>query len=519
MPELKQSYAVSAAPRPFLAALLSAVVPGAGQLYAGRRVRGAVMVAVTAAIFLLAGVLWVQGPLFLLRLLVRPPVLLGLLAANAVLLGFRAVAVVDAYRLAVRARPRAARRASAAALAVLVAVTAAPHVAAAYYNYRSYDLLESVFADEEPGDSLFTGTGESPLLELPPAPTEGAGAPRALQAVAKAKHPWLTILLIGGDAGASRWGLRNDTMIVVALQQGTGKVAAFGVPRSFVRVPLPGAAGARYGTYDEPLYGFYGFGRAHADLFAGGRDPGATGLKQTLAQLLGLRIDYYALVDLRGFVEMVDALGGVYVVPNERVRDEVSPPYAGEKWIPIDVWPGTRYHLDGREALAYARSRWASSDYTRMQRQRCLLSTMAEQLDVTKILRGFPQLASAVKAYVTTDVPLSRLPDLVALVADVDPGRSVTVTLGPPDYTGAYYALPSKEPPAAKKPPVAKKPPATSIRKKGDKPAKKPEPPPPPPKYPSPDVDAIRETVRRMILLDPRDLRERYGLLTVRRTC
>jgi len=503
---------VSAAPRPFLAALLSAVVPGAGQVYAGRPARGAAMLAVTAAIFGLAGVLWVQGPLFLLKLLVRPPVLLGLLAANAALLGFRAAAVVDAYRLAARARPGAAFRAPAAALLVLVAVTAAPHVAAAYYNYRSYDLLKSVFADEEPSDSLFTGTGESPLLEPPPSSAEGAAGPRALQSVGKAKHPWLTILLIGGDAGGNRPGLRNDTMIVVALQQGTGKVAAFGVPRNLIKVPLPGAAGARYGTYDEPLYGFYGFGRAHADIFSGGRDPGATGLKQTLAQLLGLRIDYYALVDLRGFVEMVDALGGVYVVPNERVQDEVSPPYAGEKWIPIDVRPGVRYHFDGREALAYARSRWASSDYGRMQRQRCLLSALAEQLDVTKILRGFPQFASAVKSYATTDVPLSRLPDLVSLVADVDPGRSVTVTLGPPDYTGAYHALPSKEPPQ-------KQPAATVRPKKGSKPAKKPEPPPPPPKYPSPDVGAIRETVRRMILLDPKDLRERFGLLTVRRTC
>ncbi len=404
-----------------------------------------------------------------------------------------------------------ARRAPAAALVVLVVVTAAPHVAAAYYNYRSYDLLESVFADEEPSDSLFTGTGESPLLELPPVVTEGAGAPRVLQAARKEEHPWLTILLIGGDAGANRWGLRNDTMIVVALQQGTGKVAALGVPRNLIRVPLPGAAGARYGTYDEPLYGFYGFGRAHADLFAGGRDPGATALKQTLAQLLGLRIDYYALVDLRGFVEMVDALGGFYIVPNERVRDEVSPPYAGEKWVPIDVRPGVRYHFDGREALAYARSRWASSDYTRMQRQRCVLSSMAEQLDVTKILRGFPQFASAVKAHVTTDIPLARLPDLVSLVSDVDPGRSVTVTLGPPDYTGAYYTVPSKEPPP-------KQPAATVRPKKGKKPAKKPE-PPPPPTYPSPDIAAIRETVRRMILLDPTDLRERFGLLTVRRSC
>jgi LCP family protein required for cell wall assembly len=504
---------VSAGPRPFLAALLSAVLPGAGQLYTGRRARGAAMVAVTTAILALAAAFWLQGPIFLLKLLVRPSVLLGLLAANAVLLGFRAAAVVDAYRLAARSRPEGARRASAAALALLVVVMAAPHVVAAYYNYRSYDLLESVFAGDEPQDSLITGTGESPLLEPPPATTEGAAAPRALQAHAKAKHPWLTMLLIGGDAGASRPGLRNDTMIVVALQQGTGKVAAFGVPRNLIDVPLAGSAGSRYGTYDEPLYALYGFGRAHADLFAGGRDPGATALKQTLSQLLGLRIDYYALVDLRGFVEMVDALGGVYVVPREHVQDKVSPPYSGEPWIPIDVRPGVRYHLVGREALAYARSRWASSDYTRMQRQRCLLSALAEQLDVTKILRAFSRFASAVKAYVTTDVPLSRLPDLVSLVADVDPGRSVTVTFGPPDFTASFDV------PASWTPPKPAKPAKPAKKKKKKKQAGKQPELPPPPRYPVPDAAAIRETVRRMILLDPKDLRERYDILTVRQSC
>ena len=143
-------------------------------------------------------------------------------------------------------------------------------------------------------------------------------------------------------------------MIVVALQQGTGKVAALGVPRNLVKVPLRGR-GRPLRTYDEPLYGFT-LRTRHADLFAGGRDPArprstdARTVARPPNRLLRAR-------RLRGFVEMVDALGGVYVVPNERYGTSL-PPYAGEKWIPIDVWPGTRYHFDGREALAYARSRW-----------------------------------------------------------------------------------------------------------------------------------------------------------------
>ncbi len=517
------------APYAFLCGLLSSILPGAGQLYAGRFRRGLVMLGLVAVVGVAALVLWQRGSAFLVDQLLRPEVLLGLLVANFAFLLYRLFVVVDAYRIGSRARRATTTGVgsplvAACSLAVLVALTAAPHVAAAYYNFRSYDVLESVFAEEEPQDVLgatgdpwpldgasgpvFLDDSQPPPVVSPPLPsalgpaTDGARPdrrigdalkPRAAARFARRQEElrkqrwvrglaganrsqggggWLNLLLIGGDAGFDRYGLRTDTMIVVSIQAGTGRAAAFGVPRNLQNVPLPGEAGRIYGTYPEILNALYQWGHAHPQYFRGGKDPGVTALKQTLSQLLGIPIHYYALVDLRGFVEMVDALGGVTVTAAERVQDKVSPPYPGEEWIPIDVHPGEEYRFDGREALAYARSRWATSDYNRMRRQRCLLAAMAGQITVPKILRKFPRIASAIKSYVQTDIPLGRVPDLVELVTAIDPGRSVAESFGPPGYSVV-----------------------------------------------NPDVDEIRATVKRMILLPAAQLRAKYGVQTLSVAC
>jgi LCP family protein required for cell wall assembly len=293
------------------------------------------------------------------------------------------------------------------------------------------------------GESRTAAASEQTVLHTRGAAKRAGDAPPAwLRGLAGAKTKlaakgggWLNLLLVGGDAGYGRSGLRTDTMIVVSLQAGTGKAVAFGIPRNMQSVPLPGEAGRIYGTYDGILNALYGFGRLHPELFPGGRDAGVTALKQTISQLLGIPIHYYALVDLRGFVEMVDALGGVTVKVTDRVEDEVSPPYQGEPWIPIDVHPGDVVEMDGRLALAYARSRWATSDYNRMRRQRCLLDAMAHQVDVVRVLRSFPRIAGAIKKYVSTDIPLGRVPDLVELITNVDSGKSVAESFAPPRYS------------------------------------------------------------------------------------
>ena len=83
---------------------------------------------------------------------------------------------------------------------------------------------------------------------------------------------------------------------------------------------------------------------------------------------------------------------------------------ASEPKPKIDVVPGRRYRFYGREALAYVRSRKDSSDYTRMARQRCFLSAMADQLDPVRALRNFGSLAKTIETNLRTDIPLNRLP-------------------------------------------------------------------------------------------------------------
>jgi LCP family protein required for cell wall assembly len=412
-----------------VAGLLSLVVPGAGQLYRGAARRGLVLLGITMGIAV--GGIAVGSWLSLDALSgVNGSMVTAILAADLVLLAFRVFAVVDA-----------ARGAFPLVIAVLVTLTAAPHLAAAWVTVRGYEVLGSVFADEEP---CGTGCDRSRLLlarEVVPRPRwvptdawerarierlgpgEVAPLERSARVFADARpaktKPWTTLLLLGTDEGPGNWGARTDTIILVALQHGTGRAAAFGIPRNLAQVPL-GPDGKRF---REPLNALYAA--------AGSGDSGATALKHAISALLGIRVDYYALVNLLGFADLVDALGGVEIRVKERLRDEVTRPAWGEPKPKIDVVPGRKYRFFGREALAYVRSRKDSSDYTRMARQRCFLSALADQLDPVPVLRNFGSLAKTVESNVHTDIPLNRLPSLIRLVTAVEPRRTLTVTFGP----------------------------------------------------------------------------------------
>jgi LCP family protein required for cell wall assembly len=483
--------------RPFTAGFLSMLLPGAGQLYLGSLRRGLAFLAAAGAVGVALLAFASSRQDALVGALDRR-VLIAFLLVDAALLAFRLFAVVDAWRVG------AARSTLIAGLAVLAALTAAPHVAAAYVAVRGYGVLDAVFADEEPVDVLPAAGGV--LLVAPPAlrvlphhdadvlepalarperdsPFRGAGERLAdtrhvfLGAKRANERPWVTILLLGSDRGPGNWGERTDTMIVAALQRGTGRAVAFGVPRNYVEVPLTGTARESLPRFHELLNGLYQFAHERPQLFPGGQDPGGTAMKQTISRLLGIRIDYFALVDLLGFADMVDALGGVTVHVRERIVDEVTRPAWGEPKPTIDVVPGRTYHFFGRDALAYVRSRKASNDYTRMTRQRCFLTALARQIDVVSVLRHFGSLSDTVEASVRTDIPLKRVPDLMRLARNVDPSRTLTQTFG------LEYIL---------------------RRRAADR-------------FPLPNIPRIRATVRDAILFPDRSARE--GVASARQAC
>jgi LCP family protein required for cell wall assembly len=252
----------------------------------------------------------------------------------------------------------------------------------------------------------------------------------------------ITILLAGGDGGPGRGGMRTDTMMVATIDVATGRAAIFGFPRNLGHTPLPrrfedafvelqrsvnariadaegGQLTADCGCFPEQLNALYPFTRKWTRTYPNEVDPGMAALRDTLSDVMGIPIDYYALVDMAAFVDLVDAIDGVDVYVQQPVQAEVSPPREGDPWATVDVDVGWN-HLSGSEALAYARARKNSSDYVRMQRQRCMVRAVAAKADPVTLLRNFSAIVDAVEGSVVTNFPLSLAPDLLTAAARLD---------------------------------------------------------------------------------------------------
>jgi LCP family protein required for cell wall assembly len=411
-------------------------------VYLGERRRGAAMLVVTALLLAVGVGLWSE-PTAVSRMLVEPRALLALLVADVGLLVFRVVAVVDAYLLATRERIRSRtwavetggwRKGAAAGLVAILAVTVAPHAAAAYYDLEAHDLLTSVFAGEDPQWQARDRQQHS----------SGTGLVTAVPGR-------VTILLIGGDAGPGRRGRRTDTMIVASYELATGKVTLFGLPRNMVQVPLPpGPAADFFGgcrCFPRLLNELYAFAEdERPDLFPHSSRPGIAAVAGAAEELLGLPIDHYALVDLLGFVDVVDALGGVTVNNLKPLHIEIDRLGRPGPRPAFEIQPGRR-KLNGFSALAYSRSRETTSDYDRMQRQRCVIGSLARQTQPTELLAAFPRLAKVLKHTVATDIPANRLPALIEAAGD-RPVKVATVGFTPPTYNSGWsagYPIPDVE--------------------------------------------------------------------------
>jgi anionic cell wall polymer biosynthesis LytR-Cps2A-Psr (LCP) family protein len=125
------------------------------------------------------------------------------------------------------------------------------------------------------------------------------------------------------------------------------------------------------------------------------------------------------LVDFAGFVDVVDAIGGIYVTVRSSMNVLFSPAKPGDEEFILELEPG-RQRMDGRTALAYSRNRSDSNDIVRTRRQRCLIREVAAQADALRILREFSRIATTIERHVITNIPLRVLPDLITLVAALD---------------------------------------------------------------------------------------------------
>ena len=143
-------------------------------------------------------------------------------------------------------------------------------------------------------------------------------------------------------------------------------------------------------------------------------------LEDAIGALLGIPIHYYARLDFAGFIKMVDAVGGVDVTVDRGSRTRRYDGYGvGRRGFSITAG---EHHLDGAEALAYARSRKGvgESDFTRQARQQQILVALRDQATRGgSLLFELPDLLDAVGETIRSDIPVERLPALAAILEEV----------------------------------------------------------------------------------------------------
>ncbi|GAA4052396.1 hypothetical protein GCM10022248_19530 [Nonomuraea soli] len=298
--------------------------------------------------------------------------------------------------------------------ASLCALIIAPSAYAARLAYLSHDVVTT----------LFSPSPSAPVL---------------------AEDPWngakrVNILLVGADAAPNRPGVRTDSMTVASVDTATGAATLFGLPRNLENVPLPpGPARERFpsgfsgeGEYTPNLLNeVFQYAEDYPEMVPGVAKGkrGPTLLKSTVSGILGIPVEYYAMVDMKGFAEIIDAMGGVRVT----IKEPITYGRYNEGYLAA----GTR-KLSGQEALWYGRSRTNSDDYVRMGRQKCLLNAVAKQADPITVLNSFEKLAGAAKRAIATDVPQSLLPALIDLSMKVKGTQIKSLQFVPPLISTVY---------------------------------------------------------------------------------
>ena len=448
--------------RAWLAAVLSGLYPGTGQLLSGARRLGWILTTVTTLVVLPLGViavlvLFVTGPSLAVTVsrpfLDHPWLLIALLAVNGALAVYRIVAAVDAYR---RAGGTAGagwlRVVTVTVAATLVAViVVAPHWWAASRNLALHDLATHDFVTD-PAQSTSTTTSSQPTTTTVVATSATTSSVASTTVTTRATTTTSTttttvpatgrrnLLLLGGDAAPDRSGIRTDSMIVVSIDGASGETAFFGIPRNQVQYPIPAGHPAHdvfeCHCYEGHSNSIYQFGLQHPELFPGGPNTGANAAMTLIGHLLGLEIHHFALVDLAGFVEVIDALGGITIDVGQRIIDETYTHPDGTE-VEISIAPGIQ-HMDGETALAYARVRRHSDDYARMGRQRCVLEALAAKADAISLFQSLPGLVDGLQGSVLTDIPVADWPDFLDLAAGADTDAIVTVRFIPnaPELAG-----------------------------------------------------------------------------------
>lgn len=382
---------------------MTVVLPGSAQFTTGHRRVGLVAMSVWAMGWLAiigAALMAATSPLTLLKLGADSGLLLALQSILVVLaLGWAAL-FVDAWRLG---QPLGLQRQHRLAVVLLNGGMAVLVLAVLLYGAHLVRVTHDTIATVSVGTETTAATGGR-----------------------------YNVLLVGGDAGDGRWGLRPDSMTVASIDADTGKTVLISLPRNMQNFPFPrGSKLARefpdgYDCKDCYLNGLATWAADHPGVFPSKKFGGVEATVEAIEGITDLTINYWVMVNLDGFKGLVDAVGGVEL----NVRDRIPVGGLGSD-VTGYIEPGRR-KLNGHDTLWFARAREGSDDYSRMARQKCVMAGMLTQLNPQKVVTNFQAIAEAGSSMVHTSIPTGEFGRFAQLATKAKGTEIATVSLVPP---------------------------------------------------------------------------------------
>ena len=234
-------------------------------------------------------------------------------------------------------------------------------------------------------------------------------------------HDNVSILFIGVDDSEERndSNPRSDALILATLNNEKRTVKMVSIPRdSYVYIP--------YLNYKDKITHAHAFGGTLATI-------------ETVEELFDIPIEYYVKMNFNAFIDVVDALGGIEVeVPYDRLELDENDNYT------IQLKKGLQ-NLDGREALALARTRKADSDIERGKRQQEILKAIANKASNITSIGSYGAIIDAVGANMKTDMKFDEMKQffsyLIGGMPQIDTLTLDGVDGDHPDTGGYIYVL------------------------------------------------------------------------------
>ena len=202
-----------------------------------------------------------------------------------------------------------------------------------------------------------------------------------------------TVMIMGVDTRQEDVG-RSDTLMLATLDPENDKVSLFSIPRD-TRVKIPG----------------YGYDKINAAYAFGGRKL----TQSTVEELLDTKIDHYVIIDIQGFVKIIDALGGIDI--NVEKRMVYDDPYDDNGGLHINLYPGEQ-HMDGKTAMTYVRYRDEEGDIGRIRRQQKFMKAVMDKVLSPSIIMKLPSIVSALHDSVKTDMSVSEMVSFIMTVKE-----------------------------------------------------------------------------------------------------